>query len=129
MDADYKHTELTKRIIGAAFEVHGDLGFGFAEKVYENALAVELRQSGMLVEQQAEIAVVYRGERVGDYRADLLVESKVIVEVKSVAKLMPTHEVQLVNYLKATGVEVGLLVNFGKSVKVRRKAMTREPSQ
>jgi GxxExxY protein len=112
---------LTEKIIGAAFKVHNTLGCGFLEKVYENALALEIRRQGLKAVQQAPIQVVYEGTVVGDYFADLWIEDRVIVEIKAVLKIHPRHEVQLVNYLTATGVDVGLLLNFGRSVEVRRK--------
>jgi GxxExxY protein len=120
-----RHENITENIIGAAYEVHNTLGTGFLEKVYENALAIELRHIGLRIEQQYPIRVSYKGEIVGDYTADIVVEDKVVVELKAVNTLDPIHEVQLVNYLKATGVEVGLLINFGKSVDVRRKIFDR----
>lgn len=125
MERDGRHAELTKKIIGAAFAVHNQLGFGFAEKVYENALVIELKKLALDVAQQAAINVLYDGQVVGDYIADLVVNGVVIVEVKAVAELDKTHEVQLVNYLKATGIEVGLLINFGRTVTVRRKIFDR----
>jgi GxxExxY protein len=124
MNADGMHRALTQKIIGAAYEVHNTLGTGFLEKVYENALAVELRRAGVRVEQQVPLAVTYRGELVGDYVADMVVDGKVIVEAKAVSALEAVHEVQLVNYLKATGLGVGLLINFGRSVEVRRKVFS-----
>jgi len=117
----YKYSDITEKIIKASYEVHNNLDYGFLEKVYENSLAIELRNVGLNVKQQEPIKVLYKGELVGDYVADLMVEDKVIVEIKSVSKLEQVHEVQLVNYLKATGKEVGLLINFGKSVEVKRK--------
>ena len=116
-----KHAELTELLLQCAFNVHRSLEAGFLEKVYENALAIELQDNGLLVEQQKTLAVHYRGVIVGEYSADLVVESKVIIELKAVEKLIDIHEIQLKNYLKATGIEVGLLLNFGKSVQVRRK--------
>ena len=118
------HRALTQKIIGAAYEVHNTLGTGFLEKVYENALAVELRRAGVRVEQQVPLAVTYRGELVGDYVADMVVDGKVIVEAKAVSALEAVHEVQLVNYLRGTGLGVGLLINFGRSVEVRRKVFS-----
>ena len=112
---------LTKQIIGCAYRVHNTLGAGFLEKVYENALGIELRQQGLAVEQQAPIQVYYASQIVGDYYADLLVENRVIVELKAIRALDKEHEVQLVNYLTATGVDTGLLLNFGPSVQVKRK--------
>lgn len=113
--------ELTGRIIGCAYKVHNTLGHGFLEKVYENALRIELAKQGLKVAQQAPIKVHYEGQIVSDYFADLLVEDKVIVELKAVQTLSKAHEVQLVNYLTATGTDIGLLINFGPSVNVKRK--------
>ena len=104
--------EITYAINGAIFEVNSILGPGFLEKVYENALLAELKIRGLQVKNQVPIRVLYKGEVVGDYAADLLVEDKVIVELKTVENLDKTHEAQLLNYLKATGLHVGLLVNF-----------------
>jgi len=116
-----KEEALTRSIIGCAYKVHNGLGSGFLERVYQNALCIELRKLGLHVEEQAPVKVLYDGQVVGDYFADLLVEGRVIVEIKAVEALVKAHEVQLVNYLAATGMEVGLLINFGASVKVRRK--------
>jgi GxxExxY protein len=113
--------ELTKKIIGCAFKVHNTLGEGFLEKVYENALRIELVKQGLDVKQQAPIDVTYDGQVVGSYYADLWVADSVIVEIKAVRSLTKAHEVQLVNYLTATEVETGLLLNFGPSVKIKRK--------
>jgi GxxExxY protein len=118
---EYLHSELTKSIIGCAFAVHNTLGAGFLEKVYENALAMELEGNGHAVKQQQPIKVFYRGVLVGEFVADLLVDDKVVVELKAVAGISPAHEVQLVNYLKASGLEVGLVLNFGSSLTHKRK--------
>ena len=118
---DLLHSDLTERILRCAFEVHTVLGSGFLEKVYENALAEELKACGVLFEQQKPLLVGYKGKTVGEYIADFVVEEKVVVELKAVEKLAGIHEIQLKNYLKATGLEVGLLLNFGRSVDVRRK--------
>lgn len=104
---------LTEKIIGASYSVANILGFGFLEKVYENALAVELKALGMKVEQQKPVSVFYKGVNVGDYIADLLVEDSVIIELKSVKNLSDIHKSQLLNYLVATNKSVGLLINFG----------------
>lgn len=104
--------DITYKINGAVFEVNRVLGAGFLEKVYENALAKELKTQGLKVETQASIKVHYKEECVGEYFADLLVENTVIVELKTVEKIDKIHEAQLLNYLKATGIKVGLLVNF-----------------
>ena len=115
------HKDLSYRIIGLAMQVHKELGHGFLEKVYENAMAEEFKVQGLSFEQQRPLLVNYKGNTVGEYFADFIVAEKVIVELKAIEKLADIHEVQLKNYLKATGLEVGLLLNFGKSVDVRRK--------
>jgi GxxExxY protein len=102
------------------------LGAGFVEKVYENALAIELRKRGLVVEQQKPVRVEYQGESVGEFVADLVVNGTVLVEIKSVKTLTLEYESKLIHYLKATGIEVGLLLNFGESVEVRRKIYTNE---
>ena len=104
--------ELTYNINGAIFEVNRELGVGFLEKVYENALLLELRKRGLEAESQVPVKVKYKGTEVGEYYADIVVENQVIVELKSVDSLQKIHEAQLLNYLKATGFKVGLLVNF-----------------
>jgi GxxExxY protein len=115
------HSELTDKIIGCIYDVYNALGYGFVEKVYENALVIRLRQIGLGVVQQAPIRVLFEGQLVGEFVADLLVDNTVIIEIKAVSTLTSVHEVQLVNYLKATGIEVGLLVNFGEKVKIVRR--------
>ena len=112
---------LTGQIIKCAYKVHNTLGFGFLEKVYENSLVIELENSGLKADQQKAVKVLYDGKPVGDYVADVIVNDDVIVEIKSVSTLAKEHEVQLVNYLKATGKPRGLLINFGRSVDVKRK--------
>ncbi len=116
-----KHAALTDRIIGAFFTVYNRLGYGFTEKVYENALALELRKLGLRVEQQKPISVYYDGQVVGEYFADIVVNGAVILELKAVRRFLKEHEAQLLNYLKATAVEVGMLLNFGPESDVRRK--------
>jgi GxxExxY protein len=106
--------ELTEKILGAAFKVQNKLGAGFLEKVYENALAFELGKCGLAVESQKAFPVRYECAVVGDYLADLVVSGKVVVECKAVANLDPVHEAQLMNYLKASGIRVGLLINFAR---------------
>ena len=117
----YKHSELTGQIIAAFYDVYNALGSGFLEKVYENALAYELRQRGHDVKQQIAIDVTYKDVVVGHYVADLLVDGTVVVEMKAVEKLAPAHSAQLINYLRATGLEIGLLLNCGPQPEVRRK--------
>jgi len=119
--ASYPHQELTQKIIGAAFEVHRELGPGFLEKVYETALAREMETRGLPARPQAEITVHYKGQPVGVYYADILVDGKVICEIKATETLASAHEAQLLHYLKATGIQVGLLLNFGSQrVQVKR---------
>jgi GxxExxY protein len=117
----YPHSDLTQDIIGAAYEVYRELGYGFLEKVYAAALKKELEGRGREAVSEAQIEVHYKGESVGVYFADVLVDKRVICEVKAAQKLAPEHEAQLLNYLKATGIKVGLLLNFGpKGVQVKR---------
>ena len=119
---------LTQKIIGAAFNVHNRLGAGFLEKMYENALRIELEHEGIMVRQQVPISVAYRCQPAGDLYADLVVEDRVLVELKAVQTLAKTHEVQLVNYLNGLNKEIGLLINFGPSgVEIKRKY--RQPRQ
>jgi len=117
----YRHSDVTDKIVGAAYVVYNALGSGFLEKVYENAMAIELQKQGVGVKEQEPVRVVYDGRVVGDYLADMAVEGKVIVEIKAQAGLDGTHEAQLINYLKATGTEVGLLINFGPRIEIKRR--------
>ena len=121
-----KHSELTGTIIECAYRVHNTLGFGFLETVYQNALIIELLKTGLNVEKEKPIKVLYENQIVGDYIADIVVEETVILELKAVKELHAVHEVQLVNYLKATGTEVGLLINFGESVEIKRKILDKQ---
>jgi GxxExxY protein len=113
--------ELTKAIIGCAYKVHNSLGPGFLEKVYENAMRIELEKLGLAVKQQQPVNVIYDGRFVGLYYADLWVNERIVIELKAVRAIAKEHEVQLVNYLAATRLDVGLLLNFGSSVEVKRK--------
>jgi GxxExxY protein len=108
-----KHADVTERILQACFEVADELGSGFLESVYEKSLALILREKGMKVQCQHPVRVLFRGQCVGEFYADMLVNDCVIVELKAVKALLPEHMAQGINYLNATGVEVGLLVNFG----------------
>lgn len=121
--------ELTRTIIGCAYKVHNTLGAGFLEKVYENALSLELQKHELRVQQQRPITVYYEGQVVGEYCADLCVEDRVIVELKAGVALNKAHEMQLVNYLTATGIDIGLLLNFGESVEVKRKYREYKPKR
>ncbi len=120
-DKNYLHSDTTDKIIACAYEVYNQLGFGFSEKVYENAMMIKLLEKDVTAVQQAPINVYFEGKLVGEYFADILVANKVITELKSVAVLTKAHEVQLVNYLKATGIKVGLLINFGEKIKIVRR--------
>jgi len=113
--------EITERVIGSCFKVHKALGEGFLEKVYENALMIELQACGVKAIQQVPLPVMYEGRVVGNYFADILVEDRVVCELKANLSLARDSEIQLVNYLAAARLDVGLLINFGKSVTVRRK--------
>jgi len=117
----YTNSQLTEQVIGCAYEVHNVLGSGFLEKVYENALLSELAFRGIKAEAQRPLSVSYKGTVVGEYCADIVVEDSLIIELKAVENLTDVHELQLKNYLKATNIELGLLINFGKSVDVKRK--------
>ncbi len=118
------HEEITSEIIAAFYVVYNRLGYGFLEKVYENALIFELRKRGFIVKQQVPIQVYYEGQIVGEYFADLLVQDKVILELKVVEQIIKAHEAQIVNYLKATNLEVGLVLNFGPKPEFKRKIFT-----
>lgn len=107
-----ENDSLTQKIIGVCFAVHNELGAGFIEKVYENALRIALEQEGLIVRQQKPIIVHFRGQVVGEYLADLIVNDCVLIELKAVKRLSPEHQSQLINYLKATDIETGLLINF-----------------
>ena len=118
------HSDLTSKIIGCAFAVSNELGAGFLESVYEKAMVVALSDAGVRVQAQAPISVCFRGRPVGDFYADLLVGESVIVELKAVPALTPQNEAQIINYLNATGIPVGLLINFGNP-KLQYRRFTR----
>lgn len=126
MGNNHLHSEITSLIIKAFFNVYNRLGHGFLEKVYQNALAIELRKYGFECILNHPIEVFYEGHKVGFYYADILVNNCVIIENKAAASLCPEHEAQLVNYLKATDVEVGLLLNFGERATFKRKVFSKE---
>jgi len=124
MNTDYKdskYTELTEKIIGIFYKVYNNLGYGFLEKVYENAMMLEFNNENIPAVSQYAIKVVYQDEIVGEYFADILVDGKVIVEIKAARNLGLDNEAQLLNYLKATDKEVGLLLNFGLKPEIKRK--------
>ncbi len=121
-----KHKELTDIVICCFYTVYNALGYGFLEKVYENALMMELKNRGIKSYSQSPIVVKYCGEPVGEYFADILVEDVVIVEIKAARSIIQEHEAQLLNYLKATKIEVGLLLNFGPVPQFKRRAFDNE---
>ena len=123
-EQEYLFQELTAEIIRCFYIVYNQLGYGFLEKVYEKAMKYELEKGGILVEQQKPVNVFYEDELVGEYYADLLVDNSVIIELKAAESLCKAHELQLINYLKATNIEVGLLLNFGKSPEIKRKVFS-----
>jgi GxxExxY protein len=124
VDKEYQHAETTDLIIKGFYSVYNALGYGFLEKVYLKALALELRKLGLEVGEQSLINVYYGDHIVGEYFADLLVDKKVIIEIKAVQTLADEHEAQLLDYLKATPYEVGLLLNFGSAPQIRRKVFS-----
>lgn len=123
-----KNEMLTEKIIGCAYRVYNKMGFGFLESVYEKCMLIELGKAGLTAEAQKSITVEYEGENVGEFFADIIVEGSVIIELKSVSRIIRAHEVQLVNYLTATGIETGLILNFSeKKVEVKRRAKSLPP--
>ena len=117
---------LTEKILNLFFKVHHELGFGFLEKVYKNALYMELKEAGFVCETEKPIEVYYKEKVVGQFYADIVVEDRVILELKATKSLCLEHEFQLINYLKATNQEVGLLLNFGQRPEFRRKIFTND---
>ncbi|MGH9326839.1 MAG: GxxExxY protein [Terriglobia bacterium] len=125
-NSNFKHQELTRKIIGVYYEVYNELGHGFLESVYENAMMIALREAGLNAVQQAPVTVRFRGAIVGDFRADVLINDAVIVELKAALGIDPAHEAQLLNYLRATEIEVGLLLNFGPKPQFKRLVFANE---
>jgi len=125
-NANYLHSELSEKIINCFYTVYNVLGFGFLEKVYQKSLEIELEKNGLSIESQFPINVYYDNKIVGEYYADIFVESKIIVELKAIPVLVKENESQLINYLKSTNVEVGLLLNFGKDPEVKRRVFTND---
>ena len=117
---DFRHQDLTGQVIGVFYQVYNELGHGFLESVYENAMELALASANFIVKRQDPLPVFFRGQQIGDFRADLLVEEAVIVEVKAARLLEPAHETQLLNYLRASEMEIGLLLNFGPEPQIKR---------
>ena len=122
----FLHEDITDEVIRAFYKVYNTLGYGFLEKVYERAMMIELDKFNLKCQSQYPVPVFYGHEKIGDYFADIVVEDKIIVELKAASNLCEEHEAQLLNYLKATDFEVGLLLNFGKEPQIRRKIFTNE---
>ncbi len=125
---EYKHVDLTEKIISAALTVFKTLGAGFLEKVYENAVRIQLEEMGLKVDQQKKIQVFYHGKVVGTFFADLVIEGRVIVELKATERIAPAFEAQLVNYLNGSEYEIGLLLNFGRKLTFKRKISSNRSS-
>ncbi|MEX2478285.1 MAG: GxxExxY protein [Gracilimonas sp.] len=119
-----KHEELTEKIIECFYTVYNRLGYGFLESVYEKAMLIELKRAGLKAVRQFSVSVSYRDKNVGEFFADIIVDEKVIIELKAARKLDKDHEYQLINYLKATEIEVGLLLNFGRNPEFKRKVFS-----
>lgn len=122
----FPHQELTKSIIGIYYDIYNELGYGFLEKVYHKAMLIELKKRGYSIESEKKVNVYYKNEIVGEYVPDIIINEAIIVELKCVEYLIETHENQLLNYLKATNCEVGLLLNFGKDPQFIRKIFTND---
>ncbi len=120
------HEEITEKIIKAFYNVYNTLGYGFLERVYENAMVIELGKAEFDIQQQKSINVYYEKKIIGSYYTDIIVNNLVIIELKSAESLCTKHEAQLINYLKATDIEVGLLLNFGKKAEFKRKIFTKD---
>ena len=123
---NYLYKDLTDNIISSFYNVYNELGFGFLENVYQNALYFELTRKQLKIDAQKPIKVYYQNQIVGNYKADLIVNDTIILELKAVEYLLEEHELQLINYLKATNIEIGLLLNFGKKPEIRRKIFTND---
>ena len=119
-DSSYKHSELTDAIIGVFYDVYNELGFGFLESIYQRAMCMALVEKGLRVESEVATSVFFRGEKVGDFRADLIVNQIVLLELKTAEKIVRAHEAQVLNYLRSTTLELGLILNFGPQPQIRR---------
>lgn len=121
MDKEFLYEDITKKIIKCFYKIYDELGSGFLESVYEKALMIELKDIGLKADNQKGLDVYYKNQLVGEFKSDIIAEDKIIIEIKSVTKLTSQHEAQLINYLKATGMKVGLLVNFGDKLEFKRR--------
>jgi GxxExxY protein len=118
------HREITERVIGVFYDVHWELGFGFLESVYKNAMCYALEEAGLRLDREVPIDVVFRGRRVGRFRADIIVESRVLIELKASERIEPKWEAQVINYLRSTNLEVALLLHFGHRAGFKRRVVT-----
>lgn len=121
MAKEYLYEDITEKIIKCFYSVYDELGPGFLESVYERSLMIEFKDKGLKALNQKSLDVYYKNQLVGDFKADIIVEDKIIIEIKAVTKLISQHEAQLLNYLKATDIKLGLLVNFGKKLEFKRR--------
>ncbi len=121
MEKEFLYEEITKKIIKCFYKIYDELGSGFLESVYEKALMIELKDIGLKADNQKSLDVYYKNQLVGEFKSDIIAEDKIIIEIKSVTKLTAQHEAQLINYLKATGIKVWLLVNFGDKLEFKRR--------
>ncbi|MCC6568496.1 MAG: GxxExxY protein [Anaerolineales bacterium] len=121
-----KHSDLSEKIIKIFYQVHNELGYGFSEKVYQKTYGIALREAGLTVDEQVAIKVYYHGQLVGEYFADMVVNGVILLELKAASQIIDEHEAQLLNYLKATEIEVGYVLNFGKSATFKRKVFDNE---
>src|ERR1041385_4580594 len=120
VDNNFKYSELMDTVIGVFYEVYNELGFDFLESVYRNALRLALLEKGLAIEEEVTVSVFFRGQNVGDFRADLVVNGVLLLELKTAERIVPAHEAQLLNYLRSTSLELGLILNFGPRPQVRR---------
>ena len=120
INSNYKHSELTDLIIAVFYDVYNELGFGFLESVYRNSLRLALLDKGLTVEHEVPVTVLFRGQNVGDFRADLVVNGTILLELKTAEQIVAAHESQVLNYLRSTALELGLILNFGPKPQVRR---------
>jgi GxxExxY protein len=120
IDSNYKHSELTDTVIGVFYEVYNELGFGFLESVYRDSLRHALLEKGLSVEQEVAVSVFFRGHNVGDFRADQVVNGTILLELKTAEQIVAAHESQVLNYLRSTALELGLILNFGPRPQLRR---------
>jgi GxxExxY protein len=118
-----KHSDLSDKIIKVFYDIHNELGYGFSEKVYQKAFGIALRQIGLKIDEQVPLKVYFRGQEIGEYFADMIVNDLILIELKAVRQIVEEHEAQLLNYLKSTEIEVGYVMNFGKSAEFKRKVL------